>query len=297
MTPLRDAFEAWCDGDPARGPDLQGLLQALSRQVLSRYAHQSVSAADADDHIQTMLARLWNQRTEKLDESALTGDPALRCRLLRQAAVRGADRAAMEAALGRALDDEEAGCLGGRLASDGKVRAYFRQAFRNRYNRILQQHKRLTQLDVDRPLAAAAPAEPDFSEAALDLLERLLGEFEAWGNDRSPGSAQPGTRNMQSLEELAWAFRDGLSAWDISARTHADLDPEALRKAGEARGRAWRRARKRFHIFIDETRLTRHERALVDEVRAAFDDRYRLRARPGVRKPPPARPPAPRSAP
>jgi hypothetical protein len=131
----------------------------------------------------------------------------------------------------------------------------------------------------------------------MDLLERLLGEFEDWGNDRSPGAAQPGTRNMQSLEELAWADREGLSARDITERVQPELEGEALRKAGAARGRAWRRARERFHIFIDEVRLKKHERGLVDEVRTAFDDRYRLRARKAVRKGGPPRPPAQRSDP
>lgn len=298
MTPQRDAFEAWCAGDPSAGPALLALLQSLSRQILSRYAHQSVSAADADDHIQVVMTRLWDQRGRKLDEAALiTDDPALRCKMLRQAAVRGADEAAMVNALGRALDDEEKASLSGRLGSEGSVRAYLRQAFRNRFNRILQQHKRTTQFDADRPIAAPPPSAPEFSEEALDLLERLLGEFEDWGNDRSSGAAQPGTRNMQSLEELGWAFRDGLSAQAITARLQPDLTGDALRKAGGARGRAWRRARERFHTFIDEVRLKRHERSLVDEVRVAFDDRYRLRARSAVRKQGAARPPAQRSDP
>ena len=293
-TELRDAFEAWCNGDNSAGPLLVKEIEVLGRQVHSRYAHQAVSEQDAKDHGQTMLRRLWNQRAHKLADAALATDPILRFRLLRQAAVRGASEAEMERALGRPLDDDEREGLQGRIPTDGRTRSYLRQGFRNRFNRLLQQAQRVDQLDADRPVAAAVPSSPEFSEDALDLLERLLGDFEAWGNDRSNGS---GTRNMQSLEELAWADRDGLSAQTITRKLQPELDGEALRKAGGTRGRAWRRARVRFHEFLEETRMTKDERDLVDEVRAAFDDRYRLRARSTVRKPSQTRPPAQRSDP
>jgi len=296
-TPLRDAFEAWCAGDREAAPFLTAQLEDLGLKVLSRYSHQAVSASDVDDHIQVVMIRLWGQRTRKLDEAALTTDPLLRFKLLRQAAVRGADAAEMEQALGRPLDPYEEPALEGRIPTDGKVRAYLKQAFRNRFNRLLQQAKRQTEYDEARGVAAALPAAPRFSEEALDLLERVLGDFEDWGNARTPGADQPGTRNVQSLEELAWADRDGLSARDITERLEPGLAPDALRRAGNTRGKAWRRARERFHAFLDEVRLKKDERALVDEVREAFDDRYRLRARSSVRKPEATRPPALRSDP
>jgi DNA-directed RNA polymerase specialized sigma24 family protein len=294
---LRDTLEAWCAGDHAGGHALREEVTALGRHVFSRYRHQSISEQDADDHAQTVLMRLWNQRSEKLNEAALATDDDHRLRMLRQAAVRGADADAMAAALGRPLRDDEVATTRGRIPTDGAARAYLRQAFRNRFNRLLQQNKRRVQLDADRPIAAAPQEAPRFSGEALDLLDRLLGTFEAWGNDRSPGGAGPGTRNMESLEELAWAGRDSLSARDITALLDPDLGADALQRAGAARGRAWRRARERFHVFAGETRLSRQDRPLIPEVRRAFDDRYRLRRRAGVRKAPPARPPTPRSDP
>lgn len=294
---LRDAFEAWCGGDAEAGRELPERMHELGRQVFSRYRHQSVSEQDADDHGQRVLLRLWNQRAAKLDEAALATDDEHRLKMLRQAAVRGADADAMATALGRALTEAEAETVRRRIPTDGAARAYLRQAFRNRFNRLLQHHKRQVPLDTGRPVAAPVPAEPALSEEALDLLDRLIGEFEAWGNDRSPGAARPGTRNMQSLEELAWADREGLSAQELTARLQPDLEADALPKAGQTRGRAWRRARERFHVFVEETRLSKAERPLIPEVRRAFDDRYRLRRRAAVRKAPTTRPPALRSDP
>jgi hypothetical protein len=170
------------------------------------------------------------------------------------------------------------------MDTEGRVRSYFRTSFANGFNRLLQQRKREVLAEPPPPKRAAGeePAEI-FAREVLDLLDRMLEGFEDWGNERSPGS---GTRNLESLYELEWATRDRIGTREITQRLQPDLSGDALRKAAATRGKAWRRARERFHEYSLDFRFRgKDERDLRPEVLRAFDARFRIRRKSTVRNP------------
>ncbi len=275
---LLEAFRAWCAGDASGYENLDAEMRRVGERVTRGYAHQGVSVQDCEDYTQTLYVRLYGDRRRKLEAIEDQRGAEDHSKLVGQAALRGATALELERALGRPLTDAEEVARAGAIDTDARVRSYLRQAFVNRFNRLIS--KPSPKPLADRLAVASMPPSRLLTAETLNLLGRILRGFEAWGNERSPGSATPGTRNMQSLRELEQAKELGLSATAMTRHLDPSLEGDALRRAAGARGRHWRRARERFHEYTDEVQLRGNERALLPEVRAAFDERFRIRRRP-----------------
>ena len=256
-TELRDAFEAWCNGDNSAGPLLVKEIEVLGRQVHSRPPARRQRTGCERPRPDDAAAPLepagpqtcgCNPRRTPSSASACSARPPCAApvkpgwnapstvhSMTTSARSPGGSRPTVIRArtCGRASAIGSTACCSGHNASTS-------------WMPTARWQPRCHQPGVLRGCAGPAGAAAGrLRGMGQRPLERL------------------GTRNMQSLEELAWADRDGLSAQTITRKLQPELD-EALHKAGGTRGRAWRRARVGSE-FLEETRMTKDERDLVDE--------------------------------